>query len=106
MARQADSPESLGFPIRANQVIRANRANRFARITPLGSVIRIEESVCALGSSGSDSTPTTSLSYEGWQDLEAVAVRRGLPCRWRVPLTWAGLLQWPKGRLRVPPMFL
>ena len=28
IARQADSPESLEFPIRAN------RANRFARITP------------------------------------------------------------------------
>ena len=31
-ARQTDSPE---FPIRANHPIRANRANRFARITPL-----------------------------------------------------------------------
>ena len=30
-ARQADSRESLEFPIR----IRANRANRFARVTPL-----------------------------------------------------------------------
>ena len=29
---QADSPESLEFPIRANDPIRANRANRFARI--------------------------------------------------------------------------
>ena len=29
IARQADSPESLEFPIRAN------RANRFARIAPL-----------------------------------------------------------------------
>ena len=35
IARQADSRESLEFPIRANRVIRANRANRFARITPL-----------------------------------------------------------------------
>ena len=35
IARQADSPESLEFPIRANHSIRANRANRFARITPL-----------------------------------------------------------------------
>ena len=35
IARQADSPESLEFPIRANHPIRANRANRFARITPL-----------------------------------------------------------------------
>ena len=34
-ARQADSPESFAFPIRANHPIRANRANRFARITPL-----------------------------------------------------------------------
>ena len=34
-ARQGDSPESLEFPIRANHLIRANRANRFARITPL-----------------------------------------------------------------------
>ena len=33
--RQADSHESLEFPIRANHPIRANRANRFARITPL-----------------------------------------------------------------------
>ena len=32
---QADSHESLEYPIRANRVIRANRANRFARITPL-----------------------------------------------------------------------
>ena len=32
---QADSHESLQFPIRANHLIRANRANRFARITPL-----------------------------------------------------------------------
>ena len=40
-ARQADSPESLDFPIRANHPIRANRANRFARITPL-STERIE----------------------------------------------------------------
>ena len=30
MARQADSPESLEFPIRANHPIRANSANRFA----------------------------------------------------------------------------
>ena len=36
MTRQADSPESLEFPIRANRVTRANHANfRFARITPL-----------------------------------------------------------------------
>ena len=35
IARQADSHESLEFPIRANHPIRANRANRFARITPL-----------------------------------------------------------------------
>ena len=38
MARQADSPESLEFPIRANHPIRTHRANRFARfarITPL-----------------------------------------------------------------------
>ena len=34
-ARQADSPESLEFPIRANHPIRANRFARFARITPL-----------------------------------------------------------------------
>ena len=34
--RQADSHESLEFPIRENHPIRANRANfRFARITPL-----------------------------------------------------------------------
>ena len=33
--RQADSHESLEFPIRAHHPIRANRANRFARITPL-----------------------------------------------------------------------
>ena len=38
--RQADSPESLEFPIRANHPIRANRANRFARMTPLGFAIR------------------------------------------------------------------
>ena len=37
IARQADSHESLEFPIRANHPIRANRANRFARITPLRS---------------------------------------------------------------------
>ena len=37
IARQADSQESLEFPIRANHPIRANRANRFARITPLSS---------------------------------------------------------------------
>ena len=35
IARHADSHESLEFPIRANHPIRANRANRFARITPL-----------------------------------------------------------------------
>ena len=35
IARQADSHESLEFPIRANHPIRASRANRFARITPL-----------------------------------------------------------------------
>ena len=35
IARQADSHEPLEFPIRANHAIRANRANRFARITPL-----------------------------------------------------------------------
>ena len=34
-ASQADSHEPLEFPIRANRLIRANRANRFARITPL-----------------------------------------------------------------------
>ena len=35
IARQADSPESLEFLIRATHPIRANRVNRFARITPL-----------------------------------------------------------------------
>ena len=35
--RQADSHESLAVPIRANQVIRASRANRVARIMPLSS---------------------------------------------------------------------
>ena len=35
IAHHADSHESLEFPIRANRVIRANCANRFARITPL-----------------------------------------------------------------------
>ena len=35
IARQADSHESLEFPIRENHPIRTNRANRFARITPL-----------------------------------------------------------------------
>ena len=35
LARQADSRESLECPIRANHPVRANRANRFARITPL-----------------------------------------------------------------------
>ena len=30
LAHQADSHESLEFPIRANHPIRANRANRFA----------------------------------------------------------------------------
>ena len=35
IVRQADSHESLEFPIHANHPIRANRANRFARITPL-----------------------------------------------------------------------
>ena len=35
IARQADSHESFEFPIRANHPIRANRANRFARIMPL-----------------------------------------------------------------------
>ena len=35
IVRQANSPGSLEFPIRANHPIRANRANRFTRITPL-----------------------------------------------------------------------
>ena len=35
IALQADSPESREFPTRANHPIRANRANRFARITPV-----------------------------------------------------------------------
>ena len=35
IALQADSHESLELLIRANRVIRANRANRFARIAPL-----------------------------------------------------------------------
>ena len=35
IAHQADSHESLEFPIRANHQFRANRASRFARITPL-----------------------------------------------------------------------
>ena len=35
IACPADSHESLEFPIRANHPIRANRANRFARIMPL-----------------------------------------------------------------------
>ena len=34
-ARQADSSESLELQIRADHPIRVNRANRFARITPL-----------------------------------------------------------------------
>ena len=37
IARQADSPESLEFPIRENHLIRTNRANRSARITPLST---------------------------------------------------------------------
>ena len=37
IARQTDSHESLAFPSRENHPIRANRANRFARITPLRS---------------------------------------------------------------------
>ena len=37
IARQADSHESLEFPIRENHPIRTNRANRFARITPLSA---------------------------------------------------------------------
>ena len=37
LARQADSHELLEFPIRTNHPICANRANRFARITPLRS---------------------------------------------------------------------
>ena len=37
--RQADSHESLEFPIRENHPIRANRANRFARITPLSALV-------------------------------------------------------------------
>ena len=41
-ARKADSHESLEFPIRANHPIRANRANRFARITPLRCFQRFE----------------------------------------------------------------
>ena len=36
IALQADSPAlTFGFPIRANHPTHANRANRFARITPL-----------------------------------------------------------------------
>ena len=35
IVHQADLHEPLEFPIRANLVIRANRANRFARITLL-----------------------------------------------------------------------
>ena len=35
IGRQADSPVSLEFPIRASHPIRANRANRFAQIMPL-----------------------------------------------------------------------
>ena len=42
VARQADSHKSLEFSIRANHPIRANRANRFARITPLRSEIIAE----------------------------------------------------------------
>ena len=43
IARQADSHESLEFPIiRANHPIRANRANRFARITPLRGSLRAQ----------------------------------------------------------------
>ena len=40
IARQADWPESLGFLLRANHPIRANRANRSARITPLRFRVR------------------------------------------------------------------
>ena len=40
LARQADSQESLEFLIRANHPIRANRANRFARITPLKAPLK------------------------------------------------------------------
>ena len=39
IARQADLHESLGFPIRSNHPIRSNRANRFARITPLSVLL-------------------------------------------------------------------
>ena len=45
IARQADSHESLEFPIRANHPIRANRANRFARITPLSYRIPPQRSI-------------------------------------------------------------
>ena len=43
IARQADLHESLEFPIRENHLIRANRANRFARITPLRwGILKVE----------------------------------------------------------------
>ena len=47
IVRQADSHESLEFPIRANHPIRANRANRFVRITPLSVLPCLNE--CVVG---------------------------------------------------------
>ena len=44
IACQADSHESLEFPIHANHPIRANRANRFARIKPLRSGVSVGKS--------------------------------------------------------------
>ena len=43
IAHQADSHKSLEFPTRANHPIRANRANRFARITPLSSLPPVQK---------------------------------------------------------------
>ena len=52
IARQANSHESLEFPIRANHPIHANRANRFARITPLSQPPKLTRSDFFLQKSG------------------------------------------------------
>ena len=59
IARQADSHESLEFPIRANHSIRANRANRFALITQLSSKVSVSGVGLALLNEGAEPQPNT-----------------------------------------------
>ena len=95
IARHADSQESLEFPIRANHPIRANRANRFARITPLSAGVSPRSAGPILGVHSTPHGPAKVLlaacrrsgpTARSWRSAWHLAWEKGIPFRttsWR-----------------------